>query len=639
MTSHTAVPSYYAILIGIDTYPDRPLRSCVRDVEMIKDCLVSQLSLVDVRMFTAGAVLGAQDRQGGSWPTCRNVTLAFESIQSQAKPGDFVYIHYSGHGTRMAPCFDYSDKSTGDLALVFLEGDQSREIFFRGPKLAGLINALVNNGLLVTLVLDCCFSASVYRKSDSNIRYLPFDSEGTSESPVYSEEDSANRSVPSANRDGSMRDNWLVNPDRYTILAACGPHENAKGGIEISEKGGWYGALSYFLLSSLTEHGLQRKHKDIYRHVCARFRHTSIPQNPVLYGNGEQGIFGQVAEDSAVRPICIVVRDGKVQLLAGQAHGVYDGDRFAMYSSPSMKSHSTDQHCVAEIIKAGPLTSELRLLKVSSVPRTGWIAEPLNLSHASKLSIRLGLHLPCYEDLIAALSKRSLGDPVLSHQPPVLQVMLNSNNAYDILDGSGLRIASTQETLESHEQVHRICDILDHVARFMMVADLVNTASTTSLRESCHVQIVHEQKTFGPSEAVHVRHRSSLSLAIENRGNTELYAHVYNLGPCWQVKNMLVGTYQAILPKKWSPNSSGIGSPGVFTRKIRMRVPAVLYEHGSCKDIIKVFITSQPTSFDSFDLPNLGELLEKKAGGRLSFTEPEKLEDWIVFSFTVQTSI
>ena len=50
------------------------------------------------------------------WPTYGNVTSSLKEMSSRAKAGDFIYIHYSGHGTRIP------NSSTGDLALVLLEG-------------------------------------------------------------------------------------------------------------------------------------------------------------------------------------------------------------------------------------------------------------------------------------------------------------------------------------------------------------------------------------------------------------------------------------------------------------------------------------------------------------------------------------
>lgn len=45
--------THYAILIGIDAYPDRPLQGCVRDVQNIKTYLEGVLNSVHMQIFTA----------------------------------------------------------------------------------------------------------------------------------------------------------------------------------------------------------------------------------------------------------------------------------------------------------------------------------------------------------------------------------------------------------------------------------------------------------------------------------------------------------------------------------------------------------------------------------------------------------
>jgi hypothetical protein len=444
MDGHDPATSHYAILIGIDAYPSNPLRSCVRDVDTIKTLLQRRLmSSVHIQSLTAseepdarGDMKTKDPELEHGWPTSRNVALAFEKVKSKAMPGDFVYIHYSGHGTRMKPCWDLSNKLTGDLALVLLKGDQSPDMYLRGPKLAGLLKGITDKGLVVTLVLDCCFSASVYRDSNTgaHVRFLPDDFPGDLDPSTYPQDpvnDLIDRATRSGNRDGSMQDNWLMGPDRYTILAACGPQEMAKGGFDVFEKEKPYGALSYFLSKSLSEHGLTRRHKHIHRHICATFRQQCVPQNPVLYGNGEQGFFGKVVQGGGTRAVCVVKRAEMIQLLAGRAHGLREGDRFTLAPSTSMDNSVAKGAYVAEIVQAGPLTSGLRLFDVTHNIQSGWVAEPLTSSHLTNFCFQLAPDLPCYNALLEALRDRSFGIHVPVSQPQAVrtvQVILGPNN-------------------------------------------------------------------------------------------------------------------------------------------------------------------------------------------------------------------
>jgi hypothetical protein len=160
---HTIV-THYTILIGIDAYSQGPLSGCVRDVKDIKNYLEGVSNSVHIQMFTAtksaDPKLCSLDEDPVLWPTYQNVTSSFNEITSLANTGDFVYIHYSGHGnrTQFEPHNEFSNRSTGDLALILLDGE--KENYVRplwGSRLAIALKAMVDKGLVVTLVLDCCF--------------------------------------------------------------------------------------------------------------------------------------------------------------------------------------------------------------------------------------------------------------------------------------------------------------------------------------------------------------------------------------------------------------------------------------------------------------------------------------------------
>jgi hypothetical protein len=351
MDAQHGVNTHYAILIGIDAYPNKPLNSCVRDVRKIQECLESKLLSVDIQTLVASRD-DASLKHPDTWPTCRNVVATFETVTFRAQPGNFIYIHYSGHGTRLDPCHELSNQSTGDLALVLLDEDGSKERNLPAPRLAGLLQPMVKKGLIITVVLDCCFSASVYRHHihDSDLRYFPRSHFGSLAHPLISEYNYTPGHTRSANRDASMRDNWILNPDRYTILAACGPHENAKGGSVTGESGELYGALSYFLCKALSEYGLGKQLKDIYRYILNNFREVHRLQNPVVYGNGNQAFFDQMDHNHVVRSTSIFDRKGSLCLLAGQAHGIHVGDRFALSPFGSAGGSTTKENPLVSYI-------------------------------------------------------------------------------------------------------------------------------------------------------------------------------------------------------------------------------------------------------------------------------------------------
>jgi hypothetical protein len=266
--------SRYALLIGIDAYSEKPLKGCVRDVHEIKHHLDGiPKPGVQTHMLTASLTKDPTSsrttEESKLWPTHRTVVDTLNQITCQAKEGDFVYIHFSGHGTAFRPPLPSSSSriflnpSTGDLALNLLQEDGSKIHYLRGSELAYWVKAMADKNLIVTLVLDCCFSGSVMR-NNASVQYLDYDPQIDAAHPPnlkqsLSSEDELRHL---AYRNASLRPNWLVNPDRYTVITACGPTEVAK---EIQIGGQAYGALSYLLADTFEKFsGIGGKQQHIY---------------------------------------------------------------------------------------------------------------------------------------------------------------------------------------------------------------------------------------------------------------------------------------------------------------------------------------------------------------------------------------
>jgi hypothetical protein len=127
-----------------------------------------------------------------------------------------------------------------------------------------------------------------------------------------------------------------------------------------------------------------------------------------------------------------------------------------------------------------------------------------------------------------------------------------------------------------------------------------------------------------------------VEIVVENKGQKELYLYVYDLRPSWYIQNALRATYYVIPPRQ---DGQG-GFTGVLRRKIKMTVPQELRAEGQhkCEDLIKVFITSQPTVFDLLELPKLGKPVQIRINGR---TDQEEItcssENWAVLNFPIRT--
>jgi len=228
----TNVPNRWALLVGINYYRnDRCLEGAVRDVETVERYLQAGTSRVDVLTLTASTPEAKDSccplENEERWPTSANVVAALQRLIRETKPGDWVYIHYSGHGTK-TPGTAYPDHNNADeeLALVLFENNERGCSYLRGRHLASAMHKMVAKGLIVTLVLDCCFSGSVVRKKEwrgCGIRYTDYKPE-IDVGKLQKYEEKVFLSDDNTPRSSQMAKKWLLDPDGYTTLSACGPH-------------------------------------------------------------------------------------------------------------------------------------------------------------------------------------------------------------------------------------------------------------------------------------------------------------------------------------------------------------------------------------------------------------------------------
>ncbi|MBD2541998.1 caspase family protein [Coleofasciculus sp. FACHB-SPT36] len=173
-------PRKLALLVGINDYPanDRFLRNlegCVTDVALQEELLVHRFGFnpSDIVKLTSNQAPAQQ-------PTRNNIFTAFEEhLIKQAKPGDVVVFHFSGHGSRLRdpnPIQGCSNQAFNDefnsTLVVADEGQKGLAPDIMGRTLFLLMSAL--NTENVTVVLDSCHSGGGTR-GNFRVRSVPGD--------------------------------------------------------------------------------------------------------------------------------------------------------------------------------------------------------------------------------------------------------------------------------------------------------------------------------------------------------------------------------------------------------------------------------------------------------------------------------
>ncbi|KAM0227424.1 hypothetical protein ACHAPO_011549 [Fusarium lateritium] len=305
-------------------------------------------------------------------------------------------------------------------------------------------------------------------------------------------------------------------------------------------------------------------------------------------------------------------------------------------------SDSDDGDLIGTVTQVGPLTSEIRLSGASKNVQTGWVAKPLTSSNLSNFPFQIDPKLPCYNELLEELRKRSLGKQVLIEEEPedqAIRVTSRADNEYKVVDRSLDNILYVPSIRRGEKEVKSVCITIEHLARFKMVKSLVNELATDAFRQSVQVRIAVGKETFKPDEQIKARHKKPIEMIVTNTGTRDIYAHFYNLGPCGRVKNIFCGTFMQISPEYEHIDPNEQRCTGVYRKNITMKVPPFLEDRGSCIDIIKTFVTSKDTSFETLELSNFRELEKQESGQRGSERPTEVMEEWMAFNFYVRTSI
>lgn len=173
-------PRKLALLVGINNYTDAPLRGCINDTYLQRELLIHRFG------FNPKDILLVTDETNLK-PTRAGILQAFEEhLIKQAKPGDVVVYHFSGHGSQV---FDPNSGATDQLNSTFVpidreistSGEQKIVSDVMGETLFLLMSALKTEN--VAVVLDSCHSGGgkrgnlTIRAINSNANIIPSSTE------------------------------------------------------------------------------------------------------------------------------------------------------------------------------------------------------------------------------------------------------------------------------------------------------------------------------------------------------------------------------------------------------------------------------------------------------------------------------
>ncbi|KAK0486720.1 caspase domain-containing protein [Armillaria luteobubalina] len=240
---------FWAVLIGIDAYPVHPLYGCVSDACAMEDYLINNLEVPEdhIRRLLCPHNDTSPNASGALVPTRANIvnTLLDLSNDARIQLGDNIIIYFSGHGASYE-CQNHKDDSH-QICLCGIEAmcpsDRNTMDASNNP-ITDITDREFNTiltqicrakGRKITVILDCCFSASLARAPGMPARIL----EGVRSLPpsrlqqaalgdALRTADNTFKGLGLPEYRCILDEEWRPNMESHVVLAACSEHEFAR---------------------------------------------------------------------------------------------------------------------------------------------------------------------------------------------------------------------------------------------------------------------------------------------------------------------------------------------------------------------------------------------------------------------------
>ncbi|KAF9777153.1 hypothetical protein IL306_004566 [Fusarium sp. DS 682] len=609
------IPKRYALLVGIDLYLNDGSRKlgdgqtlsldsldgCVNDVTAVKAFLQKEYQLDALSVLTSSASKPTNEQPRPMeppeyLPTFANIKREFDAAHSQTRAGDFFLFHFSGHGAELSrvkasPAGRLKDPSL--LTADFCCGQPA----VRGWQLNMWLKRLNEKKVHVVVILDSCHSGGAFRAGDrfrtpnnwTMVPNLPAD-ELAADDPI----------VEHASRGAKVQTSWFINPEGFTLMAACDSHERAAERVVNGKAGG---AFTHELLQYLEfdrPSGGTVTYRTLRDHIAQRVH----GQNPKVFGRDRLLFFGST-EPFLATPLVVRLESDTVVLPVGRVHGVQRRSEFTPYLATYETSFAIEEvddiQCTARI--SSHLAKALEEHGNRVIP-SRWSLGPqpfqvlvssgIGTEFESSLSESLQSRIASPIQIIKAgqgrgtstnlLRVEKLGDgikilgpdPLIGYSGPVRGLKIQSANIEELAAETAISLA--------------------HLARFKQILDLRAEASMEPPPFEVAVKAKARDVDKGPLPP-----EEKLQLIFNNKSEDELFYTVMVLGSGFEIEQ--------IFPAEDSPACvppGGRPSPLNFYMEIplKLKVIQVVDESTTHRDIVRVLVTQgKPISWKSLELP------------------------------------
>ncbi|KAH6843411.1 caspase domain-containing protein [Chaetomium sp. MPI-CAGE-AT-0009] len=581
-----------ALLIGINQYDsDNPdvldLNGAISDVTATERFLTEAIPSITITKLTSPTT-SPTTSPDGSFPSLAGIRSAFDLLINDANQGDFIYIHFSGHGTRLPTKFRHlkGDNTSYDECLVLARTDHKVD-YLRDVEMAFLLKRIAGKGATVTVVLDCCHSGGATRgDGDERVRGFEdappdsfFDYDRDFIAPVADLEAAWGRPpvcYDGAGRGGTVVQHWMTASERINFLAACLPKQKAWE-IRLGDEGKT--GLLTDCLRRVFEETRREKYLDhlscdaVYNLVSYKVKEyvtkNNKEQDVVFGGQGDRGIFGV---ESMVQPPVAVTKVEKlprgrvgVVLSAGLAHGVRSDDIFAIYPSDRPLTSLADYSSLLATCRVRKVDTFTSVAAVQS-------SKDANLAQVTDGCVAVGLHkiLESYvlqpKGVSVLPAKNSaetfktvvdrVRDSISSMSGSKLLKLEDSSEAFFkvlVCGDDKFTISFTPNQAEATVDVVGEAEILPHLIHLTIFYNLFGLAnarqeSGLTVRKIGYLDdalpepqrddlpVPWEKDLIKiPEDSIDIFNGQSLGIQVRNTSLEDLYVEILDLEPSWAV--------------------------------------------------------------------------------------------------------
>ncbi|MDA7427393.1 caspase family protein [Primorskyibacter aestuariivivens] len=336
----------HALLIGASTYPALDerfwLRGPANDVDLVAQYLQSNPALP----FDAGNIaILADGLEGADAPTLAAIRAEFAALAARAEPGDFVYLHFSGHGSQM-PAADPSSELDG-LDEIFLPVDIGPwedtigqvENALVDDEIGQMIDAIRARGADVWVVFDSCHSGTATRAApgteEVRLRQLP---PGALAIPPDAMDSIQTRALPDPRARAEAPVPMATTGEMGKLTAFFAAQTNETTPEKNMPKGKanrrLQGVFTYTLFETLAERpGIT--YRQLGQEVLRKYGTRNLARTtPLFEGDLDLPVFGR-DEGDRILQWDVEVKGDALAIKAGQLHGLAPGMTLALLASPA----------------------------------------------------------------------------------------------------------------------------------------------------------------------------------------------------------------------------------------------------------------------------------------------------------------